>query len=157
MTVCKTTCYTVTGKEDFEKGNDAFNKDTKDYITKWSNYCTDCDGWGGSTSSYDPSAAGVCLSPGYFTEYDPCSECSEKDICPRCGDKTLVFLDIIDEASGLSADHCECTSCDWVEQKTEGMPQDPPEPPECDCFTWEDLSPAGPEESEALDWPGWES
>jgi superfamily II DNA or RNA helicase len=99
------------------------------YLSEWPNYCEDCGGWGGHYSTYDPSPSGVGLSPGFMTDYDPCETCVENDICPRCGENTISLID------GKSEDWYECKSCRWDDrQGFEGMPQDPPMPPECNCW-----------------------
>jgi hypothetical protein len=64
-------------------------------------FCRHCGGHGGFYSSFDPSPAGVSLAPGSMTDYDACSECVEKGICPVCGHTTLN-----DEGAS-------CASCGW--------------------------------------------
>jgi hypothetical protein len=51
----------------------------------WPNHCRACEGWGGREESYDPSPAGVSLSPGSMTDFEPCEKCGASDLCPRCG------------------------------------------------------------------------
>ena len=50
-------------------------------------YCRRCGGAGVKTESYDPSPAGVSLSPGSMTEDVACPECAEKNLCSLCGKK----------------------------------------------------------------------
>jgi len=83
------------------------------------NHCPHCEGWGGFASCYDPSPAGVGLSPGCMPDWDPCPKCLERGVCPRCGQETLV-PDDEPEA---------CTSCGWSMSDPDGMPP----PYECGC------------------------
>lgn len=89
-----------------------------DYVEKWPDYCTKCDGWGSISYDYDPSAAGVSLGSGHMTEVDPCAYCFEKEKCPRCA-KPLPEL----------FDPAICPYCGWMDGKTVGIP----EAPECHC------------------------
>jgi len=50
-------------------------KQHAEYRKQWPNRCKTCIGWGGATSSYDPSPAGVALSSGSMQEFDPCPDC----------------------------------------------------------------------------------
>jgi hypothetical protein len=54
------------------------------WMSRWPNRCSRCEGAGVLVSSYDPSPAGVSLSPGSIEETEPC-ECVELGACPRCG------------------------------------------------------------------------
>jgi len=98
------------------------------YTSEWPDYCVACGGWGGHYSSYDPSPAGVSLSPGYMIEYDPCRVCVEQLICPRCGKETINLV----ESRG--GDTYLCAGCGWKESTTAGLPQDPPHYTECTCW-----------------------
>jgi hypothetical protein len=59
------------------------------YAEQWPNYCRTCEGYGGFVSTYDPSPAGVSLSPGWMEDFDPCTCQTDGDWweakCPRCG------------------------------------------------------------------------
>ena len=55
------------------------------YPIAWPNYCRKCNGFGAAFEKYDPSPAGIGLSPGYMVESHLCSECVERGKCPRCG------------------------------------------------------------------------
>jgi hypothetical protein len=48
------------------------------FYEKWPKAHKGCKAVGGFYSTYDPSPAGVALSPGRMTDYDPCEECEEK-------------------------------------------------------------------------------
>lgn len=123
--------------DEFEEAKINFEREILAYKAKWPNYCEECGGWGGHVSYYDPSPSGIGLSPGYMMDYDPCAECLEQDICPRCGFKTPdIFVE------GEYEDYYQCPKCGWKEGD-EGIPQEPPWPPECTC--WE-------EDLEALGW-----
>ena len=82
---------------------------TKVYKETWTNYCRVCGGNGGSVSHYDPSSSGISLAAGYLIEYEPCHECSEKGICPRCGLDGLTSEERGDESTGDGP----CTICGW--------------------------------------------
>ncbi len=77
------------------------------WAARWPNHCEACGGWGGATSYYDPSPAGVSLSAGFLQDFDPCAECSDKGRCGRCG--------------GPVTDDGPCPACGW--NCDDGMPQ----------------------------------
>lgn len=92
-----------------------------EFEAKYPNYCQFCGGHGGHISYYDPSPAGMSLGSGWMLDYEPCPECIEKGICPRCGakfdgDPECDDFDVCDEC-GFSAE----------------TPDDAPEEPECLC------------------------
>ncbi|MHA2066250.1 MAG: hypothetical protein ACXABY_17900 [Candidatus Thorarchaeota archaeon] len=131
MTEHKDSCSEVKYADEYAQDLKEWKLDLATYIKQWPDYCKECNGWGGQTSTYDPSPAGISLSPGYMTDYDPCGECVEKDICPRCAEKSVKLIEHDEKG-----DHYACLECKWVEQEDEGCPLDPPDSPECDC--WED-------------------
>jgi len=114
--------------------NDQFKKHDKivtEYEKKWPNYCKKCNGWGGFWSQYDPSPAGIALAPGYMLDFEPCDQCIEEGICPRCGQtSSLIELDVED------GDDIICPNCNW---KSDNNCQDMsemwglPQPPVCMC------------------------
>lgn len=59
------------------------------YAQRWPNYCHHCEGEGIRTYSFDPSPAGVSLSPGVMYDSDPCPKCLEESRCPRCAKNLL--------------------------------------------------------------------
>jgi len=50
----------------------------------WPRHCKHCLAWGGQTYRYDPSPPGISLCAGIMEDFDPCPECIERGICPRC-------------------------------------------------------------------------
>lgn len=100
-----------------------YEKEVKEFETKWPNYCRKCGGWGGFYVNYDPSSRGTSLGRGYMTDFDLCLECLEKDLCPRCG-KTIITIE-----SDYS-DTFKCDFCGFEEGKTSGLPEEP----ECFCY-----------------------
>lgn len=66
--------------------------------------CQRCNGTGWLFYEDDPSPAGVSLSPGMMTFIDPCPDCMEKGICPKCGG-------VLGEADDDG--NCKCTACDY--------------------------------------------
>lgn len=70
------------------------------WLARWPGYCEECQGRGGRTIHYDPSPAGVALSPGWMSEFEPCDECVGAGRCGRCG------------APMTEADKA-CAACGW--------------------------------------------
>lgn len=101
-------------------------EDEQIYIEAWPGHCTNCHGWGGFVESYDPSPAGVALSPGSIQEYDPCPECLENRLCPRCGSSVDSYEDW---DAGQPA---RCPGCGFIEEETPGRPFADNEP--CSCM-----------------------
>lgn len=88
---------------------------------KWPSHCKSCGGWGGIGSTFDPSPAGVSLSPGVMYDWDPCEQCSNEGICGRCGEATDTFGD-------APCQHC---GWNWGQGDQDGCP------PEHKCYCWE--------------------
>lgn len=89
-------------------------------VTFWQKYpgaCRTCQGWGGQGSSYDPSPAGVSLSPGSMYDFDPCPDCEGNEALPLCA----LCGQICAEGG---ARLCACPS-------DTGIPSAP------ECFCWE--------------------
>ena len=97
---------------------------TAEYETAWPSYCRKCDGQGGHGYYYDPSPAGVSLSSGQMFDYDPCPECVEKGICPRCGNQVWTEDD-------FGSDLVTCSACGWKEEDPDAAPEQP------ECWCWE--------------------
>jgi hypothetical protein len=106
--------------EQCSKAAEQHKQDVYNYVTDWPNHCHNCAGWGGFEYQYDPSAYGMSL--GYMTEFDPCPECLEQGVCPRCGKEVWDE----DDWDGLVI----CPECGWDESK----PDTVPDKPECDCW-----------------------
>jgi hypothetical protein len=102
-----------------------YEQDIALYVAKWPNYCQKCGGAGYIYYEYDPSPAGVSLSPGTMTDADPCECCLERGTCPRCGTRD-VWTDDDFEFS----EYVICPECGWNEEK----PDIAPEQPECWCW-----------------------
>lgn len=100
------------------------------YAEKWPNYCKTCEGAGGRSYSYDPSPSGVGLSAGWFTEFDPCRDCVEKGVCPRCAAK---WTDAENPPE-------VCPACGWDARKADAMPP----AHECCCWIEDYEEPADP-------------
>ena len=95
----------------------------QEYAAKWPGYCKKCEGCGAFSTQYDPSPAGVSLGPGSMMDCDPCPECAEKELCPRCGGPMPYDDDQPDKP---------CASCGW-----NGYEETPGMPPEHECYCWE--------------------
>lgn len=80
------------------------------YIKEWPNHCKDCGGWG-IGSSWEEYGS-------FFI--DPCPNCSENGICPRCGKEVAQFKEAIE----LGDEFKPCPHCGWEEAKTDGKPPD---------------------------------
>jgi hypothetical protein len=91
-----------------------WQQDDQQWLARWPHHCRRCGGWGEGSELYDPSPSGVALPPGYIHLSDPCPECVERGLCPRCG------------ASGLPEDG-PCAACGW--NHDDGRPPQP----ECWC------------------------
>jgi hypothetical protein len=94
-----------------------YSRQCREYEERWSDHCDTCHGAGGWMVAYDPSPAGVALSPGFMWEFEPCQDC--EGLCPRCAQPM---------------DHNEdtpCPHCGWNWGKSEGDAM--PESPECWC------------------------
>jgi hypothetical protein len=104
------------------------------WADKYPNHCRRCEGWGGQKSRYDPSAAGVSLSPGWMYDWDDCSKCTDQGVCPRCG-YTWTDEDAMSD----------CRACNFELGETDGMP-----PIYEDCNCW-DNSEFWPNPEELLD------
>ena len=72
----------------------------------WSSYCTTCNGVGGSIYYYDPSPGGISLGAGWMEDMNPCPDCIEQGLCPRCGKE---FDQDSEEAT--------CPHCGWDQEK----------------------------------------
>lgn len=94
------------------------------WVAAWPNHCDACEGQGGRSWSYDPSPAGVALSAGSFLEVEPCSECAEKGLCARCGERM---------PENVSEEGLPCPACGW--RFGEGAPAMPEGP--CPCLETE--------------------
>jgi len=95
------------------------------YAAKWPNYCRKCHGEGFTWYTYDPSPAGVSLSPGSMEDCDPCPDCIEKGLCPRCGQKVWDGIDDWENNEPVM-----CPLCGWDESEPDSMP------PEPECYCW---------------------
>lgn len=88
--------------------------DQQEYDRVWPNHCSNCDGWGVFYSKYDPSPAGVSLSPGYMVDVEVCEKCIDQGICPRCGEHTIV--------PETKKKPTRCVLCEFELEKTDGRP-----------------------------------
>lgn len=90
----------------------------KAWIDRFPNYCRHCGANGGHGHSFDPDGSGM----GRLEDWDVCTECLEKGLCPRCGG---AF-------EQLSEDDA-CPHCGWKED-----PDADPLPPQYECYCWEE-------------------
>lgn len=87
-------------------------------------HCEECMGVGGTVTRYDPSPAGVGLSPGWMTDFEPCELCVMNSCCPRCGEHGLSDEDDGDKTTGAGP----CWNCGW--NYNDACPAEP----ECCCW-----------------------
>jgi|SRR6266542_7053771 len=99
---------------------DGYEQAKAEYERQWPNHCRECNGYGGFSSSYDPSPAGVGLASGWMQDFDTCSACVDEGRCPRCAGS------VEDDAS------VPCARCGWTAD-TSGAPA----APECLCWAGE--------------------
>ena len=108
------------------KAQDDATRAGAEYDRRWPGHCRSCNGWGGRSYRYDPSPSGVALSPGWMEDFEPCPDCAEKGLCPRCMKATMP------EDGGEGP----CPACGWTPK--DGRPWIP----ECICWpgeeSWED-------------------
>ena len=116
--------HTVQHTPDCDEQQARYEQDIAAYVSKWPDYCQKCGGAGYTYYEYDPSPAGVALSPGTMTDADPCPDCIEKGKCPRCG-KVVFSIEDWDDGEPVI-----CPECGWNEEK----PDIAPEQPECWCW-----------------------
>lgn len=112
-----------THSKECQSAIDQRSSDIAAWEIAWPNHCKTCHGWGGFYSTYDPSPSGVSLGPGTMDDFDTCPDCSDRDLCPRCG---------------VSLPHdfvASCKACGWTTD-TPGRP----EPAECTCWTFDEPS-----------------
>lgn len=100
------------------------------YRMLWPCRCSTCYGVGGKWDAYDPSPAGIALSPGSILDWDPCLDCLDLGVCPRCAHKYDV------ESDGFYAliEDNECVHCKWKWDRDETH-----EPPPYECGCWYEL------------------
>ena len=108
------------------------------YAGRWPRYCRTCNGEGFTWYTYDPSPAGVSLAPGSMEDCDPCPDCVEKGICPRCGEQVWT------EEAWDDTEPVVCPLCGWDETKPDSLP------PEGECYCWVEW-----ERKAWADWPEW--
>ena len=108
------------------------------YAGRWPRYCRTCNGEGFIWYTYDPSPAGVSLAPGSMEDCDPCPDCVEKGICPRCGEQVWT------EEAWDDTEPVVCPLCGWDETKPDSLP------PEGECYCWVEW-----ERKAWADWPEW--
>lgn len=106
--------------EECKKAFEKYQQVVAEYFRKWPNHCSECRGWGGFFSTYDPSPAGVSLGSGFYEDFDPCVMCVEDGTCPRCAG---ILEDI--ENFELPCPHCGFE----FDGSTDGQPPDF----ECHC------------------------
>lgn len=99
------------------------------YLMLWPHRCDTCKGEGYEWISYDPSPAGVALPPGYLIDQDPCIDCLDIGICPRCAtshvEEPVHYAMLVED--GI------CFTCDWDSQFAKS------EPPPYECACWYEL------------------
>ena len=94
-------------------------KERQEYAAKWPSYCRTCDGWGGEWFEFDPSPAGISLSPGTLADFEFCPDCLGLEKCARCGEVVsdwgddemtcpLCGADFCDINIGISHHECFC-------------------------------------------------
>ena len=90
------------------------------WFAKWPNACRVCEGHGGDWSSYDPSPAGVSLSPGVMYDFDPCPVCIGSDWAERTetdeeGEPYTVMLGKCPRCAALMPNEGDapCPACGW--------------------------------------------
>lgn len=112
--------------KDCVQAQEKWDKEKKQFEATFQDYCQTCGGRGGHSYRYDPSPRGVSLSPGYMEDWEPCPDCVENGVCPRCRTELKEY-----------SDQWRCSRCEWTDnphtvvghELASGMP----EQPECWC------------------------
>lgn len=110
-------------RESCTKAFEKYNADVQKYEQKYPKYCKKCEGWGGKWTKFDPSPPGVALAPGYMWDFDPCPDCVDQGICPRC-QKTLDM--------DMREEFFICHDCGWTDEDN-GEDYGIPPYPQCHC------------------------
>jgi hypothetical protein len=95
------------------KALEKFVADLHDYVIKWPHHCKKCGGWGTIGSGIEDRDTGI-------VDISPCTDCTENNLCPRCGEHSLHFTE---------KGQPYCLNCMWTEE--DGGES---EPPDCDCW-----------------------
>jgi hypothetical protein len=109
--------------ESCTKAHENWEKDMVKFEERFPAYCRTCEGWGGKWEQFDPSPAGIMLSPGTMTDFDPCPNCVDQGVCPRC--KQTLDMDMKEE-------YYICHDCNWTDEDN-GEDYGVPPYPECHC------------------------
>ena len=107
-----------------QQAHTRYQVDKARYAARWPGYCHTCGGNGITCYTYDPSPAGVCLSSGWMIDCDPCPDCLERGICPRCGEEAWGDDD-------FDGEPVTCPHCGWQEDNPDCLP------PEPECYCWQ--------------------
>jgi len=99
------------------KAREQWSRESSEWAARWPDHCFQCGGWGGAKHQYDPSPAGVGLSPGWMWNWEACPSCTKQCRCGRCGAATV-------EEEGA------CSKCGW--NHDDGRPGQP------ECWCWEE-------------------
>lgn len=81
MTEHTTECDQAQAKTDIERAA---------YTARWPHYCHTCNGQGVKHDRVNKAPHGE--GPWWDDEFDPCSKCSDEEICPRCGQHNPDWL-----------------------------------------------------------------
>lgn len=92
------------------------------YTTHWPNYCRDCGGRGGNSSSEN---VGERNYPIFLDTFEPCHTCVEACICPRGGEHGMKE----DDSDHGYSYNLLCPSCGWNDEQLDCLPH----APECYC------------------------
>lgn len=99
-----------------QAAQDRYQKAVEEYEQKWPNWCRNCFGMGGFVIRNYPSEP---------DDYEICSHCMEKGVCPRCGQTVWDVEDVFEFPT-------TCPKCGWQEDRPQDchpMPMDGP----CEC------------------------
>ena len=97
------------------------------YVRRWPQFCRKCGAAGEIGGYYDPSPAGVSLSPGRMWDADPC-ECTEAGRCPRCAKPVFTEDDWTDDENVI------CPLCGWRYGESDDTAPIPPWSDDCGCW-----------------------
>jgi hypothetical protein len=122
-----------------------FTEAIAEYQARWPNYCRKCNGWGSKTVYDSIEAWGAnCSMP----SEEPCPDCLEKDLCPRCG--VLMGLD------WENITYAACPHCGWSEEEADGCPELDVDDCSCGEEVWNEAWYANPNAIPEYDTSEWE-
>lgn len=107
--------HTKACEEDYKN----YQRNLAAFEARWPNYCRRCGSTGELVGDYDRDTG--------FQDIEPCPDCLEEGICPKCKSPTHVMNE---------EGYAWCFECGWIESiKDDDLP-----PPEFECYCYEEAT-----------------